>query len=81
MQNCFLTRRHLPEGHSQSETHSDLLPEYLVIRMVGAMTMINMIENTMMLISPVVLIKSNSQLVVFSAEILFECFSISRDSY
>ena len=43
LQNCFLIRRHLPDGHSQSETHSDLLPEYLVVRMVGAITLINMI--------------------------------------
>ena len=31
LQNCFLIRRHLPEGHSQSATHSDLLDEYLVL--------------------------------------------------
>ena len=62
LQNCFLIRRHLPDGHSQSETHSDLLPEYLVIRMVGAMTMINMIMSTMMLINTVILIKLRTML-------------------
>ena len=58
LQNCFLIRRHLPDGHSQSETHSDLLPEYLVIRM----TMINLIMRTMMLINTVIMVKLRTML-------------------
>ena len=66
LQNCFLIRRHLPDGHSQSETHSDLLPEYLVIRMVGAIMiimimillwLIDMIMRTTMSINTGILIK------------------------